>query len=287
MLNDHYKRSLSDALQSAGVSRGDILYVSSDIKTLTYNLGENFNITSKQERDAAFHEIVDVFQDTVGEGGTLLFPVFSWDYCRGKGFDIRNTKGEVGALSNWILKNRDDFRRTRHPIYSFMAWGKDSGYLCSLDNQDAWGHMSPFHYFRTAGAKQLLFNIEAYQGMTFGHYVEQEAGVPYRHPKYFFGKYIDWDGMEETRMYSMYVRDMEVEVECNIHNSFLIGNGVAKQAGWDGNVLTVVNLKDSYPVLKDDIENNNGTNTLKFRTGALDWGKGKSVPYEVKGISLK
>jgi len=286
MLTDGYKGSLADALRSVGVSDGDILYVSSDIKTLLFQLSEKFNITGKADRNAALNEVVDVFQNVVGSRGTLLFPVFSWDYCRGNGFDIRNTKGEVGTLSNWVLKNRSDFRRTRHPMYSFMVWGKDTEYLCSMDNQDAWGCMSPFRYFQVRGAKQLLFNIEAYQGLTFGHYVEQEVDVPYRHPKYFFGTYIDESGSEETRMYSMYVRDMDVEMECNVHNDFLIEKGVAKQVEWDDNILTVVDLKNSYDILKEDMKKYNGINTLKFKTGSLDWNKKKTVPYEVKGVTL-
>lgn len=284
MLFETNKGSFASALKNVGVEEGDILYVSSDIKTLLFNLAVDHGIKEKKERDAALYSFVDTLQSAVGEKGTLLFPVFSWDWCRGNGFNMRTTKGEVGTLSNWVLDNRPDFRRTRHPIYSFMVWGEDSDYLVKMDNQDAWSHSSPFYYFQTHGAKQLLFNIEAYQGFTFGHYIEQDVGVPYRHPKYFFGKYTGDDGITETRMYSMYVRDMDFGSGCGIHNDWLIENNVAKRIEWECNLLTVIDLQKSYTLIRDDMVNNDGMNTLTFTDGRLDWTSGQTMLYELEGI---
>lgn len=276
--------SFRTVLNELGVNKGDILYVSSDIKTVLFNLAMEFNIKTKKERNTALDALVDELQDIVGVEGTLLFPVFSWDWCRGKGFDILNTKGEVGTFSNWVLENRKDFVRTKHPMYSFMVWGKDAEYLKNLDNQDAWSHSSPFYYLQTHKAKQLLFNIEAFQGLTFGHYIEQEVGVPYRHPKYFFGEYTDDNGIAERRMYSMYVRDMDLEAGCGIHNDWLIENDVACRNEWEGNLLTVVDLEKAYPLIRNDMLYNNGKNTLTFAEGGLDWNQEQTIPYEVKGI---
>ena len=278
------KGSLKKILIDLGITKGDILYVSSDIKTLLYNMATEYGVTKKEERDSALNDLIDTFQDVVGTEGTLLFPVFSWDWCRGKGFNIKSTKGEVGTLQNWVLDNRDDFKRTRHPMYSFMVWGKDRDYLTSMDNQDAWGHASPFYYLQTHGAKQLLFDIESYQGLTFGHYVEQEVAVPYRHPKYFFGNYTDENGITEKRMYSMYVRDLNVESGVGIHNDWLIEKHVAKRATWEGNALTVVDLRKAYPIIREDMLSNQGKNTLTFAVGTLDWNAKQTVPYEIKGI---
>lgn len=279
-------KGLAEALDSLGVTKGDILYVSSDIKTFLFRLATEFDIKNKEQRNKILNDLVDEFQSLVSTEGTLLFPVFSWDWCRGKGFNVKNTKGEVGTLSNWVLENRTDFRRTRHPIYSFMVWGKDTALLESMDNQDAWSRKSPFYYFQTHHAKQLLFNIEAFQGLTFGHYIEQEVAVPYRHPKYFFGKYTDEDGITEQRMYSMYVRDIDFESGCGIHNNWLIENGVASRVEWENNQLTVVDLSKSYPLIYNDMVHNNGKNTLTFAKGHLDWTKKQTVSYEVKGIEI-
>ncbi|MBR0079678.1 MAG: AAC(3) family N-acetyltransferase [Synergistaceae bacterium] len=277
--------ALKETLKKCGVVAGDILYVSSDIKTFLFNAAESLGINKKDERNQLLNDFIDCFQETVTDKGTLLFPVFSWDWCRGHGFDVRKTKGEVGTLSNWVLANRKDFQRTQHPMYSFMVWGKDAELLKNMSNQDAWSHSSPFYYFlQNKNAKQLLFNIEAFQGLTFGHFVEQEVRVPYRHPKYFFGCYTDENGNTENRMYSMYVRDIEVESGCNVHNSWLIENKVATHGIWRDNKMVIVDLAKSYPLIKNDMLNNNGENTLIFTKGKLDWTQNQTVLYEIKGL---
>lgn len=216
--------------------------------------------------------------------GRLCSPYSHGIGAGGRGFNIKATKGEVGTLSNWVMANREDFIRTKHPMYSFVVWGKDAVKLASMENQDAWSHASPFFYLYTHGAKQLLFNIEAYQGLTFGHYMEQEVGVWYRHPKYFFGDYTDENGITERRMYSMHVRDMDFESACGIHNDWLIESGVASRGEWEDNLLTVVDLKKCYGLLREDMINNAGKNSLTFEYGNLDWSKKQTLPYEVKGI---
>ncbi len=284
---DDYLNGLKTALRDLNICKGDILYVSSDVTQALFNAKEKFGLRGRSEKNLFLDKMVDALKETVGDTGTLLFPVFSWAFCKGKGFDYYETPGEVGAFSNFVLKNRKDFKRTRHPLYSFMVCGKYKDELVNMSNQDAWGEASPFFFFRTHKAKQLLFNIEAFQGLTFCHYVEQCAKVPYRHLKYFFGKYCDANGYVETRMYSMYVRDMDVMQEVCVTNEFLIKNGVAVLTEWDKNQLTVVDLNEAYPVLLKDIKENLGKNTLKFENYEFDLKKEQTVPYEIGKIPVE
>ena len=277
LLND-----IKNEIASLGIARGDMVYVASDITNLLFVAKNECQVKVKQRNDF-LNEFVNTLQDLVGEEGTLLFPVFSWDFCRGNGFDYLNTPGEVGALNNWILKNRTDFIRTKHPMYSFMVWGKNAHRLAAMSNQDAWGDAGPFTYLRDNGGKQLFFDIEAHQGITFGHYVEQCVDVPYRHPKYFFGDYTDKYGVTEKRCYSMYVRDLDVIQEISITNEWLVLNGVAKVGESHSLGLCVCDLGAAYPVIAADMRAD-GANTLKFENYTLDWSKPKTVPYEVKGL---
>ncbi len=278
LLND-----LTLSLQSISVNPGDTVYVASDITNLLYIAKTECDVRIK-DRDAFLHEFVNTLQEAVGLEGTLLFPVFSWDFCRGNGFDINNTMGEVGALNNWILKNRTDFIRTKHPIYSFMVWGKYAHELACLDNQDAWGEAGPFTFLRDNDGKQLFFDIEAHQGITFGHYVEQCVDVPYRHPKYFFGDYTDKNGITEKRCYSMYVRDLDVIQEISVTNDYLVSNQTASRTSWHGLDLTYCDLSKVYTLLYDDMKNNNGANSLHFENYELNWSKQKTIPFELGGL---
>ena len=275
--------SIKENIKKIGVNEGDTLYIASDITNLLYIAKSECGIRIKQ-RDDFLNKFVNTLQEAVGTEGTLLFPVFSWDFCRGKGFDINKTQGEVGALNNWILNNRDDFRRTKHPMYSFMVWGKLAHTFLAMNNQDAWGDAGPFTYLRDNGGKQLFFDIEAHQGITFGHYVEQCVDVPYRHPKYFFGDYTDKNGITEKRCYSMYVRDLDVIQEISITNDWLISNGVATGCDCNGISLTLCELEKAYPLIYNDMKNMSGANTLKFENYQLDWSREKTVAYEIGGL---
>ncbi len=275
--------NIKSKINEIGLNNGDTVYVASDITNLLYLAKTECGVKIK-DRDAFLNQFVDMLKDVVGTEGTLLFPVFSWNYCRGKGFDIRTTPGEVGALNNWILKNRKDFTRTKHPMYSFMVWGKCAHKLVGMNNQDAWGDAGPFTFLRDNNGKQLFFDIQAHQGITFGHYVEQCVDVPYRHPKYFFGDYTDKNGVTETRCYSMYVRNLDVIQEISITNEWLIANNVAKGCECYGLRLTYCDLAKAYPLLYNDMKNNNGANTLSFENYELDWTKKKTVPFEIGGL---
>ena len=279
-----YFNSLKIKLKEIGIEDGDVLYVASDIKTLLFYGNEKGCFNDKITQDKFINSFIDSIISAIGSKGTVLFPAFSWEFCRGNGFNIHYTKSEVGSLSNWIIKNRNDFIRTRHPLYSFMVYGRFAKEFVEMDYQDAWGEASLFRYFHENNSKQLLFNIESYQGLTFAHYVEQCINIPYRHPKYFFGKYVDEKGKEEIRCYSMYVRDINVDSLCGIHNEFLIDNGVAKQTNWNKNVLTVVELGKSFEIIKNDMICNNGKNTLIFNNYVLDWTSKRTIKYEIGGL---
>jgi len=280
---NEYLAELQKKLTEMGVSNGDVLYVASDIKVLMFKAMRDLGVRGKTGTDEFLGAFVDMFQNLVGEKGTLLFPIYSNDFCAGRGFDIRTTKGYTGTLSNWILDNRKDFKRTAHATHSLMVWGSHADKLVAMQNQDAWGHCSPFEFLKEVEAKELFFNIDVHQGFTFGHYIEQCTDVPYRHLKYFIGEYTDAAGKTETRMYSMNVRDMDVETWISTTSDFLVEKGVAVADIWQENALTLVDLAASYPVVYADLKENQGLNTVAFNNGySLDWSRGKTVPYEYK-----
>ena len=71
-------------LNEIGVRAGDTVYVASDITGLLYLAKTECDVKIKQ-RDEFLNKFVNTLQEMVGPEGTLLFPVFSWDFCRGNG----------------------------------------------------------------------------------------------------------------------------------------------------------------------------------------------------------
>ena len=269
---------LRSVLHNFGIGQGDILYVASDITRLMYHVSNANAIESGKEYDEYMDGLVNLLQETVGNDGTLLFPVFTWDFCRGKGFSVKKSKGEVGALNNWILKNRADFHRTKHPMYSFMVWGKDADLLTEMDNQDAWGEDSPFGYLRINHAKTLMIDVVPGKCFTFMHYVERYLNVPWRYMKDFVGDYTDGDGQTSKRKYSMYVRDLDIESQQVVDVAVFEGKDILQKDHWADIELWFMDCGKAFPVYVDDLKNNEARMCYRFNNYRPDWNKGKTHP---------
>lgn len=278
-----FKKSLSDL----GVKKGDILYFSSDLQKMLFILKFNYDFDVQLDVDNLFNALVNCLQEIVGEEGTLLFPVFTWNICRGISFDYLNTLGETGTLQNWILLNRKDFKRTTHPIYSFMVWGKDAGELLAMQNQESFGSDSPFQYLYDKHATQILFDVDAVNSLTFTHFVEQVIKVPFRHNKFFFCEYVDAYGKKEKRNYSMFVRDLDRCGAPKFTTSFILEKNAAKQTKFFDCSVTLIDLVAFFDVIQDDYLNNNSKNISVFLNGYEPVvGAEPTVPYEIGYVDL-
>ena len=135
-------RDLASHLQ---LNRGDRVYVTSDVKGLLYE-------AMHHDDETDLNILIDGIKDIIGEEGSLVFPTFNWSFCGGTPFDIRKTAAKTGSLCK-VAMERSDFRRTKHPIYSFAAWGKDTDDLCAMENKSSFGADSPFAYMVFASSK--------------------------------------------------------------------------------------------------------------------------------------
>lgn len=129
-----YMEHIGPTIVALGLHKGSILYIVSGVTKIVKTAQNDLGAKSIGGRDTFLYELIDMLQQLVGEEGTLLFPVFNWDFCKGETFDYKKTQGKVGDLNNFVLNNRGDFKRTRHAIYSFMVWGKDQNMLRAMDN---------------------------------------------------------------------------------------------------------------------------------------------------------
>lgn len=182
---------------------GDCVYVSSDLLELSKLFREN---GERLDPDG----LIELLRDLTGEKGTLIFPTYNWDFCKGIAFDYRKTISRTGALSRAALK-RDDFKRTRHPIYSWCVAGEGQEELVANRSADSFGPDSVFSYLKRVDAKCLSLGLPALSGQTYIHYVEQCVGVPYRYRKEFTADYTDAEGRTEKYTCSMYVRDLQMD----------------------------------------------------------------------------
>lgn len=239
-------RQIMEQLDEIG--EGDIIYVVSDIFELVKISREN---GERFDRNL----FIDTLQQKVGSSGTLLVPTFNWDFCRGVTFDYYKTPCKTGALGVAAL-NRNDFVRTNNPIYSFAVWGRDAELLAEMECKSCFGEDSIFYYMHEKNAKALVIGLDVMDGLTFMHYVEQSIGVPFRYNKVFTAGYVDKNGIESVREYSMYVRDLSINAKESTKgfSGILETLGASKSTVINTVPFRVVDLSSVYDIEAVDIK---------------------------------
>lgn len=241
-----------------GLKKGDRVYLSSDILMLSFlamKNGEKFDLD----------KLLDSFIEAIGIEGTLLIPTFNFDFSNKGFYDYKNTMSTTGALGNAALK-RDDFKRTKHPMHSFSVWGKDKEYLCAIENLNSFGPDSPFAYMKDKNVIQVMLGTDYQRSMTFVHYAETCAKVPYRFHKEFTGTYVDENGKENTVTYEYPARVLEYGTHemFNRIGEILEQKGISKKYDVNGVVINKCMLGDSFDTIYDDAANNMCRNLYDF-----------------------
>lgn len=204
-----YIKRLTENWVKCGVNSGDTLLVHSNIKrTLVNARRKGIQLTPD--------DILDSFLDCLGSSGTLMLPLFNFDFPTTKHFDIRHTPSQMGALTE-VARKRSDVVRTGHPIYSFAIFGKEKDKFNGLVNESGYGKDSPFGLLYSLDGKIASLDLEDQNSMTFYHFIEEAMKVDYRYFKTFSGTYIDSDGYESEMDFKLFVRNIERKVYTNVN----------------------------------------------------------------------
>lgn len=252
--------NLKDNLIKIGVKKGDLLYIASDTINFLLQCKKSLsqtesNISNDEIKQKSLNGLIDVFIDVVGENGTILIPTFNFDFCKNQPFIYNETKSSVGILGD-IALTRKDFKRSKHPIYSFAVYGKDKDFLTNLRNISAWGGDSPFafmlHQYDRAKFVSIDINNEG-QGLSFLHFVEEAILYEDRYHKKFTSTYIDENNNSSTKTYSMFVRDLDKNFMTLCTEKFLNNKGILKKST-DLFTIRLVNIIDAYNAFYDDLQ---------------------------------
>lgn len=249
---------LNKIIDSMNIKEGDILLVTGDTKKLIeVSISQNKNMKRKLIIDLFINQIIA----RIGESGTLLFPTFNWDFCKGITYDINSSLSQTCTLSATALQ-MCDFIRTNHPIYSFATTGKHQDYLKSINNINSFDETSPFAFLFNHQAKMISIDTPLQECFSYFHYVEEAIKVPYKHNKSFTANYVDDDGNSEQRTYKMYVKNLASNIKTNLEpleNIFKEKN-IMQHNVVDDIDVRVIDLYNAYYEILDDIKNNEGKN---------------------------
>jgi aminoglycoside 3-N-acetyltransferase len=167
------------SLREVGINSGDTLFVHSRILAF----GRPVGLRTKEEFANFF---IEAILSVLGPEGTLIVPTFTLSFCRNGVFNSVTSESEVGLLSK-VFRRRKDTIRTTNPIYSVAVAGKDKEYYLTAGTTNCTGKGSILDLIHRRGlVKILLLGLDNPVTTQF-HYVEEQAGVPYRHRKTFTG----------------------------------------------------------------------------------------------------
>ena len=242
------------------VTPSDLLLVGSDVLQLAVQIraaGGQFDANA----------FIDDLLAKLGPEGTLLFPTFNFDFCRGETFDVRTTPTAMGSLPRAALK-RADFRRTKHPLHSFVVAGKHQDEICALENVSSTGTGSPFEFMLNNNGKMIIIGLPMQGAFTFAHYVEETEGVDFRYHKEFTSTYIDYDGKSDERTYTLYVRDLERGVlsDLNPMQEILVQENVVFEKVINGISFLQLRFRETYPYIVQDIRENGGKSLYRLES---------------------
>ena len=142
----------------------------------------------------------DVILECLGSEGTFVMPASTRsEFVETGVFDIKNSKGDVGALSE-SLRKHPDVIRSANPMTSFVAVGKNASEYTRIFNT-LLDDDSPFMKLRRRGGKLLLYGI-GYAKCTMYHLSEERLKMDYNFYKTFKGTLVDFDGFRKPRIIS-------------------------------------------------------------------------------------
>ena len=209
LIKSDMRKLLDGYWDGSGITTGDCVLLHSSMK-------RTFCYLSELGGPANPRIIIDSLLDTVGPTGTILFPLFNFDFPTSKEFSMVSTPSQMGALTEYARKEYKGVR-TGHPIYSFIAIGAHQKEFSKINNKSGYGSDSPFAKLLEIDGKIAVIDLDDQNSMTSYHFVEEKCQVPYRYFKTFSGVYEGLDGSKTQREYELYVRDLEAGVITSVN----------------------------------------------------------------------
>lgn len=249
--------TLQHRWKSSGLSEGDTVLIHSNIKrTLVEYRRNKISISPR--------DILESFLDVIGQKGTLILPLFNFDFAKGVPFDMRNSESHMGALTE-VGRKFSGAVRTGHPIYSFAIIGYKASEFDGIDNVSGYAEDSPFGVLKRLNGKIGSLDLEDQNSMTFYHHVEEINRVDYRYFKTFSGDYTELSGKTKNKKYDLYVRDIERGVMTDVNPAGELLWEAGLYSGFrpkDGPGLRLINAQAMFNFVERIIDTGKALGTL-------------------------
>jgi len=209
MLKSNMANHLDGYWEGSGINEGDCVLIHGQMIRTFSNLLE-------LGRKPDPRTVIDSFVNMVGPQGTILFPLFNFDFPLSREFSILSTPSQMGTITEFARIEYNGIR-TGHPIYSFLALGANQNEFSNINNKSGYGFDSPFAKLLEMDGRIAIVDLADQESMTSYHFVEEKCQVPYRYYKTFTGNYEHIDRQVDIREYELYVRDLDAGVVTSVN----------------------------------------------------------------------
>tara|TARA_B100001057_G_C22822918_1_gene940156 strand:+ start:637 stop:1476 length:840 start_codon:yes stop_codon:yes gene_type:complete len=201
-----FKENLKKNLTNIGIKKGDTVYLGINLGKIfasysTDLFSNNENINSIRLKCSKL--IFETLKNLLGQNGTIIVPTFSFSFLKLKNFHFKKTPSTLGYFENFFLKE-NGVQRSKHPIYSISAWGKNKKILEPCGNF-SFGVNSPFSNFLDLNVKFLNIGNRWVETCTYVHHLEHLNGINHRFYKPTTG-IVNFNGYYKTDTYYNPVR---------------------------------------------------------------------------------
>jgi aminoglycoside 3-N-acetyltransferase len=263
-------KQLTDEWEMSGVRKNDTLLIHSSLSRLL-----------RKFRQQGIHlkpiDVLTSFQYAVGNKGTLLLPLFNWEFFKIPPskelffFDIRTTPSQMGVLTE-VARCHLAAIRTPHPTHSFAILGYNAEAFKDLTNFTSCGADSPFAVLKMLNGKIAVLDLPENDSMTFYHHVEEMEQVDYREHKTFKVNYANFDGVVNERIFKLSFSNKKkgvfIEVTPMGERLWELGLYTGNRPGVRSG-LRVVSANDLYQVTADVIRSGQALGML-YRVEKID-----------------
>lgn len=245
---DYSKADIIDALAEVGLSKGDNIFMHSNIGFF----GRLEGMNDKEDYYRAFKEAIF---EVIGSEGTLVVPVFSYSFCRGEVFEKSKTPSVCGFLSEMVKEDSQSLR-SEDANFSISAIGKNASFFTKEAPEHSFGPGTFWAKFLECEGKFCNFNFDAVS--TFIHYVEKLLNVPYRYDKKFPGESMI-NGRLEKRIFYHFVYDLNKPKNAPDFSEFdkkAKELGLAKSRNLGKGQIVLITAKDTLNLISRELKNN-------------------------------
>ena len=201
-----------------------------------------------------------IFEEINNNKYTVIMPSFTFKIGRKKKWEYKNTKSEMGLLTEYFRKNIA-YKRTIHPFHSICFNGPLEKLIPDHFSSSSFGKKSVWEWLcKRKDVLNLSIGLGLAGGATFVHYAEEISSVPYREFINLYNPVFDKKGILVPKKFTYYARKITKEVEgvndWNIVEKDLIKNKILIKKKYKNLIYSKMNTHTATDYIFNKLQKN-------------------------------